>query len=86
MKKLEKSSAIRVLTKVLDRHYVELNKEQKRKLVNLVEALNYNEEVLSEIAELMEIVADSNYKLGAERQNKATFENIKSVIAELEKR
>lgn len=78
---LEQSKLRNILISALNRHYVETTKEQRINLNLLADRLDENDLIF--IAEIIEIVADQNYKLGADRQKDALLSNIERYLRDL---
>ncbi|RKJ44567.1 hypothetical protein D7X33_34865, partial [Butyricicoccus sp. 1XD8-22] len=77
----EQSKMRNILIRALNRHYVDMTREQRINLNALSDRLDEND--LHFIAELIEIVAHSNYKLGADRQKDALLSNIERYLRDL---
>jgi len=70
--------------KTLQKQYVELDSTQKKIIDKLLMSFNYSEESTEILNSIIELVAITNYHLGADRQKDALIENAKRKIEELE--
>lgn len=79
----EQSIAKGKITKVLQRNDIQLEDYKEDRLNYLIEKIYYDENSLSIIVEMLELIADSNYRLGAERQ-KETVIRYEQVLKQIE--
>lgn len=82
--KLEEAESRGSVFKTLQRQYVELDSAQKKIINKLLESFNHSKESTEILNSIIEMVAVTNYHLGAQRQKEALIENMKRKVEELE--
>lgn len=82
--KYEEAMSRSSVFKTLRSQYIELDSTQKTTIDKLLMSFNYSEESTEILNSIIELVAVTNYHLGAKRQKEALIENAKRKIEELE--